>query len=84
MELKKYEGVWKDGKPNGQGTKYYENGKKYYEGEWKNNLCHGFGTIYYENGNKKYEGDHVDGRASDTGELELAAGANHCRNGKEP
>ena len=30
-----YEGEWKDGKPNGQGTETRPNGQKY-EGEWKN------------------------------------------------
>ena len=52
-----YEGDWKEGKPNGQGTETLPNGKKY-EGEWKNgNQCKGtkynkYGKIIgkFENG----------------------------------
>ena len=41
----KYEGKWKDGRKNGQGTETYHSGRKY-EGEWKNNKP--FEGIFYD------------------------------------
>ena len=41
----KNEGGWKDGKWNGQGIEYYEDG----EGEWKDGEPNGQGIFYDEN-----------------------------------
>ena len=49
---KKYDGDWKDGKENGQGTLTWSNGSKY-EGEWKNGKRTGHGTLTNSDG-KKY------------------------------
>ncbi len=48
---KKYEGEWKDDKPNGKGVYYYENGNKLYEGEWQDGEYDGKGVQYDEDGN---------------------------------
>ena len=45
----KYEGEWKDGKQNGQGTLTFLDGSKY-EGEWKDGWRHGQGTMTHPDG----------------------------------
>lgn len=45
-----------DGRRDGSGTSYYENGKIEYQGEYKNDKYHGKGVLYDEKGNKKYDG----------------------------
>ena len=59
----KYEGDCLDGKFEGKGTYYYENGNRY-EGEWKKGLKHGKGILYYdhETQNKKYDGYFIKGK----------------------
>ena len=52
----------KDGKPNGQGISYYENGNKWYEGKWIDGNRNGKGIAYYEGGDKRYEGEWKDGK----------------------
>ena len=44
-----YVGNWKNGKPNGQGTETWSNGKKY-EGEWKDGKPWNL-ISYYKDGN---------------------------------
>jgi hypothetical protein len=44
-----YDGALKDGKPHGQGTMEYRNGKKYI-GKWKNGIPHGEGAEVHPNG----------------------------------
>ena len=44
-----YEGEYKNGKRNGQGTYYYDSGEKYI-GEWKDGLREGKGIFYWEDG----------------------------------
>jgi hypothetical protein len=39
----RYEGQWKDGRYDGQGTCQWDDGRRY-EGEWKNGMYHGRGT----------------------------------------
>ena len=51
----RYEGQWKDGKRDGQGTWFFTNGDRY-EGQWKDNKQHGRGTHYFANGNR-YESE---------------------------
>ena len=54
---KEYEGYWKDGRYDGNGTlTFYLNGKKSYEGEFKNGQPDGKG-VYYENGQIAQEGE---------------------------
>ena len=43
---KKYEGDFKEGKPNGKGIEYYENGNKRYEGYFKEDEYNGKGITY--------------------------------------
>ena len=53
-----YEGYFKNGKPNGYGKCFYENGN-YYIGEFLDGVRHGKGIIYYQNGKIKYEGNFI-------------------------
>ena len=55
FENGEYTGQFKDGKMEGRGTFYFNNGDKY-EGEIKNNIFEGKGAYYYHNG-EKYVGD---------------------------
>lgn len=43
---KYYEGEWKVGRINGQGTLYNRDGSVIYEGQWKNEKYHGKGVLY--------------------------------------
>jgi len=54
-----FEGEYLNGKKNGKGKEYYENGKLKYEGEYINGKKNGKGKEYYENGNIKYEGEYL-------------------------
>ena len=51
----KYAGETINGKAEGKGIKYYNNGDKY-EGDWKNGIKEGKGIYYYKNGGR-YEGE---------------------------
>ena len=55
----KYEGEFKDGLLNGQGTLTFPDGLKY-EGEFKDGEEHGQGTVTLPDGTK-YEGEFKDG-----------------------
>lgn len=57
----KFEGNYKDGKPNGYGKSYYPSGKLQYEGMWANGVYHGEGTMYDENFRTIYSGEWVNG-----------------------
>ena len=54
-----YKGFFEEGKIQGFGIYYYEDGC-YYEGEWENGLKRGFGIIYYRAGGRKYYGTFKD------------------------
>ena len=56
----KYIGEIKNGKPNGQGTYTFPDGKKY-EGKFKDGKEHGKGTYTYPDG-VKYEGEWKEGK----------------------
>jgi len=43
---KYYEGEWKIGRINGQGTLYNRDGSIIYDGQWKNEKYHGKGVLY--------------------------------------
>ena len=59
------EANFKDGKPDGLLTSWYENGQKKHEENWKGGKKDGIWTGWWENGQKKYEqnfkDDKVDG-----------------------
>jgi len=55
----KYDGEWKDGKQNGQGTLTFKDGSKYL-GEWKDGEYHGQGTETLPNG--QLVGEYKDGK----------------------
>ena len=46
---RKYIGEYKDGMPDGEGTKTWPDGRKYI-GEYKDGLFHGFGSATRNNG----------------------------------
>lgn len=52
----KYIGQIKNGKRNGRGLFYYNDGS-YYEGYWRDNKMHGKGSLYYSNGSLAYDGN---------------------------
>lgn len=60
----KFEGNYKNGKPNGYGKAYYPSGKLQYEGMWANGVYHGEGTLYSENSSVIYSGEWVNGHRS--------------------
>ena len=51
----KYEGNFKDGKFQGQGTQIWRVGQ-WYEGDWENGKRHGFGTQFGSDGEILYKG----------------------------
>lgn len=57
----KFEGNYKDGKPNGYGKSYFQSGKLQYEGMWANGIYHGEGTLYDEESKIIYSGEWIDG-----------------------
>lgn len=57
----KYKGEVVDGKPHGQGTGYWEDGKTvWYEGAFVNGKPQHYGKFYYGSGVLRYEGEHQD------------------------
>lgn len=56
-----FEGLSKDGIPNGYGKSYFRNGNLQYEGTWADGKYHGNGTLYDENGNEIYTGEWFNG-----------------------
>ena len=68
-----YEGDFIDGKYEGNGTHYNEDGE-YYIGQWKNGLVHGKGIVYYKNGKIKYEGELLNGKREGYGKFFYAEG----------
>ncbi|PQA53717.1 M48 family metalloprotease [Siphonobacter curvatus] len=71
--LEKYEGDWKESRPNGFGTQYYSTGKKKYEGTFLNGRFDGKGTLWYTNG-AIYAGDFSAGQCHGKGMLRYANG----------
>lgn len=68
-----YVGYWKNGKPDGNGTKKVldPKSKQYvvkYAGEWKDGKMHGMGLYFYDN-STVYEGDWVEGHQSGWGRM---------------
>ena len=67
-----YNGEFKEGKFNGQGTWTWANGDMYV-GEFKNGTYHGQGTYTHPNGDK-YVGEHKDGKQNGQGTFTSANG----------
>jgi hypothetical protein len=61
----RYEGQYKDGKPNGQGTYSYVNGDRY-KGQFKDNKYDGQGTLTFAD-KSRYEGQYKDGKPNGQG-----------------
>ena len=57
-----FEGEYSNGKRNGKGIEYYNNGKKKFEGEYLNGKRHGRGKEYDYNGDTKFEGEYLNGK----------------------
>ena len=70
-----YDGEWKTGKYEGQGTIKYSDGTKY-AGKWKEGLPNGQGTLTDSNGNK-YVGEFVDGKRQGMGTHTSANGSKY-------
>lgn len=65
----RYEGEWRDGTENGQGTFIWSDGDSY-GGEWKKWEPNGVGTYTLSDG-RKYEGEFKDGKQNGQGILTL-------------
>ena len=57
-----FEGEYLNGKRNGKGKDYYDNGKLEYEGEYLNGKRNGKGKEYYDIGRIKFEGEYKNGK----------------------
>ena len=66
----RYDGDFKEGKMDGEGQCFDQNGNLIYEGQWKNNLIHGKG-IYIWNEGKRYEGEFMHGKKHGKGKFYL-------------
>ena len=69
----KYIGEYKDGKKEGKGIYYYEDGGKYV-GDFKNDEFNGKGIYYCNNGNR-YEGELKNGKCEGKGILYFKSGS---------
>ena len=65
LDIGKYVGQVVNGKREGKGIDYYNNGDRY-EGDFKNDIKEGKGIYYYSNGNR-YEGDWKNGKSEGKG-----------------
>ena len=75
-----YDGEVKDGKPHGNGTRYYANGKQYdrYEGEFREGKKHGQGTYDFANGDQ-YVGEYRDDKRNGRGTYYFSSGNQYLR-----
>jgi hypothetical protein len=55
----KYWGNWKDGKREGKGIMYFNDGSTMYQGNYSNDKRNGLGILYWSDGNR-YEGNWID------------------------
>jgi len=55
----KYWGNWKDGKREGKGIMYFNDGSTMYQGNYSNDKRNGFGILYWSDGNR-YDGNWID------------------------
>ena len=54
-----FEGEYLNGKINGKGKEYYDNGELEYEGEYLNGKRNGKGKEYYKYGELYFEGEYL-------------------------
>ena len=66
-DLLLYEGEYLNGKRNGKGKEYYNNGKIKFEGEYLNGKRNGKGKQYYNNGKIKFKGEYLNGKRNGKG-----------------
>ena len=69
-----YHGEFKNGKYDGHGTLYHENGNNLYSGSWQNGLRNGQGSSFYESGSIEYFGDWLNNEKHGQGNLFNEAG----------
>lgn len=68
FEQIQFEGRLKNGKADGSGSEYYENGRYQFVGEFVEGVYEGEGILYYEDGSVEYRGEFADGRFEGVGE----------------
>ena len=57
-----FEGEYLNGKRNGKGKKYYDDGNLMFEGEYLNGKRNGKGKEYFKNGKLKFDGEYLNGK----------------------
>ena len=62
-----FEGEYLNGKRNGKGKEYYDDGKLKYEGEYLNGKRNGKGKLYYKYGDLMFEGEYLNGNKTGKG-----------------
>lgn len=65
-----YQGHWKDGKADGEGT-FVDTQGSMYKGPWVNNLYHGEGVETWNYNTIRYEGEFREGKKTGTGRFEF-------------
>lgn len=68
----RYEGQFRDGKPQGKGALFFSDGREY-QGDWKDGYKEGRGILTYPNGDK-YTGDFIDNKFHGKGIMAYANG----------
>jgi antitoxin component YwqK of YwqJK toxin-antitoxin module len=68
-----YKGQVNEGKPNGWGKAYFQNGSMY-DGEWKDGKQHGLAKEHYPDGTLQYDGYYKDGKRDGQGKAYLNDG----------
>jgi hypothetical protein len=74
-QVERYVGEMRDGRRDGTGTQYYENGDRF-EGQFRANLRVGHGTYVHADGSR-YDGEFVDDTMSGLGTFTYANGARY-------
>ena len=66
-----YEGYWKKGKREGNGSEYYPNGVLKYAGSFLNDRYHGYGQLFWniKDSSYNYIGSFIDGKKYGKGEI---------------
>lgn len=70
----RFEGRLSDGKPDGEGEVYSENGRIYYDGNFEDGVFSGEGILYYDDGSVKYRGSFSGGKFNGSGEYSAEDG----------
>lgn len=68
FKLLEFEGRLRDGKADGGGSEYYENGICKFVGEFVDGMYEGEGILYYEDGSVEYRGEFMGGRFEGIGD----------------